>query len=69
MGLNDKWNSDLADSVHDFVLEWSALPSPEVSGREEQAEWKVVIGDGVQDGCKEALCPECSFSRNGAAMC
>lgn len=28
------------------------------------AEWKVKIGDCVQDLCSEALFPECSFSRN-----
>ncbi|KKK95748.1 hypothetical protein LCGC14_2669690 [marine sediment metagenome] len=37
--------------------------------REGQMEWKVEIVDGVQDFCREALCPEWSFSRNGAAMC
>ena len=29
---------------------------------------KAAIGDGVQVLCREALCPEYSFSRNGAAM-
>ena len=39
------------------------------AAREGQAECKAENGDGVQDLCREALCPECSFSRNGAAMC
>jgi len=35
------------------------------AAREGQAKWKVAIGNGVQDRCREALCPECSLSRNG----
>lgn len=40
---------------------WSGARFP--AGREGQAKWKVAIGDGVQDLCRKALCPE------GAAMC
>ena len=34
------------------------------SAAERVAEWKVEIGDGVQDLFREVLFPECSFSRN-----
>ena len=54
-------NSDQADSVHNFVLECSALPSPEVSGREELAEWKAEIGDGVQALCEGSSLPGMKF--------
>jgi len=48
-----KWNSDGADSVHDFGLEMeSSFPED----REGLTEWKGEIGDGVQDNCSEALC-------------
>lgn len=56
-----KWNSDLADAIHDFGLEMKCS-FPE--NREGLTEWKVEIGDGVQDFCSEALFPKCSFSRN-----
>jgi len=56
-----KWNSDLADSVHNFGL---GMKRPVPAQRTGLAEWKVEIGDGVQDFCREALFPECSFSRN-----
>ncbi|MCK0115173.1 hypothetical protein [Gelidibacter sp. F63206] len=56
-----KWNSDLADSVHDFGLGMKrAVPAQ----RTVLAEWKVEIGDGVQDFLSEALFPKWSFSRN-----
>tara|TARA_R110001592_G_scaffold70665_1_gene216316 strand:+ start:1650 stop:1889 length:240 start_codon:yes stop_codon:yes gene_type:complete len=56
-----KWNSDLADSVHDFGLGMKLLAPAQRIGL---AEWKVEIGDGVQDLFREALFPQCSFSRN-----
>ncbi|TVZ26110.1 hypothetical protein JM83_1057 [Gillisia sp. Hel_I_86] len=56
-----KWNSDLADSVHSFGL---GMQCPAPAQRIGLAEWKVEIVDGVQDFCREALFPECSFSRN-----
>ena len=53
---------------------WNGARFP--AAREGQAKWKVVIGDGVQDLCREALCPKrsdsCPFgrrARKGAAMC
>ena len=56
-----KWNSDLADSVHDFGLGMKRSAPAQRIGL---AEWKVEIGDGVQDLFREALFPQCSFSRN-----
>ena len=56
-----KGNSDLADSVHDFGL---GMKRPVPAQRSRLAEWKVEIGDGVQDFKREALFPKCSFSRN-----
>ena len=56
-----KWNSYLADSVHDFGL---GMKRPVPAQRTGLAKWKVVIGDGVQDFCREALFTEWSISRN-----
>ena len=56
-----KWNSDLADFVHDFGL---GMKRPVPAQRTGLAEWKVEIGDGVQDFLSEALFPKYSFSRN-----
>ena len=56
-----KWNSDLADSVHDFGLGMKRSAPAQRIGL---AEWKVEIGDCVQDICSEALFPKCSFSGN-----
>lgn len=53
-----KWNSDLADFVHDFGL---GMKRPVPAQRNGLAEWKVEIGDGVQDFKREALFPKCSF--------
>ena len=53
-----KWNSGLADSFHSFGL---GIKRPVPAQRIGLAEWKVEIGDGVQDLCKEALFPKCSF--------
>jgi hypothetical protein len=52
----NKWNSDGADSVHDFGLEMECS-FPE--HREGLTEWKGEIGDGVQDFLGKL------FSRNG----
>ncbi|ALJ04490.1 hypothetical protein APS56_04750 [Pseudalgibacter alginicilyticus] len=57
-----KWNSDGADSIHDFGL---GMQCSFPDHREGLTEWKGEIGDGVQDFFREALCPKCSFSRNG----
>ncbi|MDT0687335.1 hypothetical protein [Autumnicola psychrophila] len=46
---------------------WNGVRFP--AAREGQTKWKAEIGDGVHDLYREALCPECSFSRNGVAMC
>lgn len=51
----------MADSVHDFGYE---MKRPVPAQRIGLAEWKVEIGDGVQDLFREALFPQCSFSRN-----
>jgi len=61
----NKWNSYEAHSVRNFESECSLrLRSGELlfpTGLKEQTEWKAEIGDGVQDFCKEALFPKCSF--------
>ena len=56
-----KLNSDLADAIHDFG---SGMKCSFPEHREGITEWKVEIGDCVQDLFREALFPECSFSRN-----
>jgi len=40
------------------------MKRPALAQRIRLAEWKVEIGDGVQDLFREALFPQCSFSRN-----
>ncbi len=46
-----KWNSDGANSVHNFGLgmEYSFPVPIELSGQEGLTEWKGEIGDGIQD--------------------
>ena len=61
-----KWNS-YEKRTPLPISPWNGVRFP--AGREGQAEWKAEIGDGVQDLSRKALCPECSFSRNAAAMC
>lgn len=56
-----KWNSYQADAIHDFG---SGMQRPVPAQRTGLAEWKVKIGDCVQDLCREALFPKCRFSRN-----
>ena len=56
-----KWNSDGADSIHDFGL---GMQCSFPEHREGLTEWKGEIGDGVQDFFREALCLEWTFSRN-----
>jgi hypothetical protein len=56
-----KWNSGFGGLLHGFGL---GMQRPVPAQRTGLAQWKVEIGDGVQDFCREALFPECSFLRN-----
>lgn len=47
------WDS-LADAIHDFGSEMQRSVPAQRTGL---AEWKVKIGDCVQDRCREALSP------------
>lgn len=51
----------MADAIHGFGL---GMKRPVPAQRIGSAEWKVEIGEGVQDFRREALFPKCSFSRN-----
>lgn len=59
----------MANAIHDFGSGMKPFDCAQgrftlPKYREGLTEWKVEIGDGVQDLAREALCPECSFSRN-----
>ncbi|WP_182207058.1 hypothetical protein [Gelidibacter maritimus] len=51
----------MADAIHDFGL---GMKRPVPAQRTGLVKWKVEIGDGVQDFCREALFSEWSISRN-----
>jgi hypothetical protein len=56
-----RWNFYQADAIRYFD---SGMKCSFPEYREGLTKWKVKIEDCIQDLCREALFPECSFSQN-----